>query len=74
MEHVLPISDANCPRRVTEALSLADQLYRLADRASGACDRDDCLVFFGIVRDCAHAIRHAAAEPTIQGLMKERRT
>jgi hypothetical protein len=74
MEHVLPIPDTNCPRRVTEALGLAEQLYRLADQASGTCDRDDCLVFFGIVRDCAHAIRHAADEPTIKCLMKERGT
>jgi hypothetical protein len=74
MEYAVPTTDTNCPRRVSEALGLAEQLYRLADRASGVCDRDDCLVFFGIVRDCAHAIRHAADEPTIKHLMKERGT
>ena len=74
MEYALPSTDTDCPERVTQALGLADQLYRLADRASGTCDRQDCLVFFGIVRDCAHAIRHAADEPTIRRLRDERRT
>ena len=74
MEYALPTTDTNCPQRVTAALGLAEELYRLADRASGACGRDDCLVFFGIVRDCAHAIRHAADEPAIRRLIEEQRS
>ncbi len=57
--------------RVTDALGLAEGLHNLVDRAYGECDDDRCLVFFGVVRDCAYAIRSAGGEPALRRMIAE---
>ena len=36
----------------------------------GECGRDECLIFFGVVRDCAHAIQSAAADRALRAVLE----
>jgi hypothetical protein len=58
-----------CRGRLRLALRLADQLSALANESDSVCGRDECLIFFGVVRDCAHAIQGAAGNKALRVLL-----
>ena len=51
---------SECNKSILRTLELARQLTILADEGEATADDDSCLVLYGIVRDCAYKIRHAA--------------
>lgn len=51
-----------CNRNIQRALELARQLTILADTGEQQAEDDSCIVLYGIVRDCAYKIRHAAQQ------------
>ena len=52
--------ERRCDARMAEILRLSGRLQRLAVEADENCDKDSCLVVFGVVRDCAFKLRVAA--------------
>ena len=69
MKNSSPTLHERCPDQVTEALGLAERLFELADGSADSCGETDYQVFFGIVRDSAHAIRNAGTEAALERLM-----
>lgn len=57
-----PIRSMSCKQHAELALELSEELLVLATQEHEECDHTDCLLFDGIVRDCAHAVRQAALE------------
>jgi hypothetical protein len=47
---------------IRKAIRLASQMNGVADAGEAHCDDDSCAVLFGVMRDCAYAIRHRAEE------------
>lgn len=49
-------------RFIQESLELTELLLRTAEDGEKECTQDDCLLFFGVVRDCAYKIQAAAEQ------------
>ena len=57
-----PHGPMTCARHAELALELSEGLLALSSGDHGECERADCLLLDGIVRDCARAVRQAALE------------
>jgi hypothetical protein len=42
---------------VIEAIELSDGMLRIADRGMEQCEKDDCIVLYGAIRDSAYRIK-----------------
>jgi hypothetical protein len=42
---------------VIEVIELSDGMLRIADRGMENCEKDDCIVLYGAIRDCAYRIK-----------------
>jgi len=42
---------------VIEAIELSEGMLRIADRGMKKCEKDDCIVLYGAIRDCAYRIK-----------------
>ena len=48
-------------QHIHKTVDLSHILLLVADDGEKECNQDGCLVFFGVVRDCAYKIQAAAA-------------
>jgi hypothetical protein len=48
-------------QHIHKTIDLSHILLLVADDGEKECNQDECLVFFGVVRDCAYKIQAAAA-------------
>ena len=42
---------------VIKAIELSEGMLRIADRGMKTCEKDDCIVLYGAIRDCAYRIK-----------------
>lgn len=49
-----------CSKHIHKALDLARELIILADEGEAEAQDDGCILFFGVLRDCAYRIRQQA--------------
>ena len=42
---------------VIEVIELSDGMLRIADRGMEQCEKVDCIVLYGAIRDCAYRIK-----------------
>ncbi|MGD8969824.1 MAG: hypothetical protein PVG01_00325 [Desulfobacterales bacterium] len=42
---------------VIEAIELSEGMLRIADRGMENCEKDDCIILYGAIRDCAYRIK-----------------
>ncbi len=42
---------------VIKAIELSEGMLRIADRGMERCEKDDCIVLYGAIRDCAYRIK-----------------
>jgi hypothetical protein len=58
------ISDSKCSNgnAMSEAVKLAEEMLKIAERGFYGCEDDGCLVVYGIIRDCGYKIRKAVEQ------------
>lgn len=56
--------ELNCPDRtaMTEAMKLAEEMLKIAQKGFLNCDEDSCMLLYGIIRDCGYKIRRTAEQ------------
>jgi hypothetical protein len=42
---------------VIEAIELSDRMLLFSDRGMENCEKDDCIILYGAIRDCAYRIK-----------------
>ena len=47
---------------VIKAIELSDGMLRIADRVMENCEKDDCIILYGAIRDCAYRIKRLLKE------------
>ncbi len=47
---------------IADAIRLAEELLRVAEKGVPTCTDDCCLFLYGVIRDCGYKIRRAAEQ------------
>jgi hypothetical protein len=47
---------------VIKAIELSDGMLRIADQGMENCEKDDCIILYGAIRDCAYRIKRLLKE------------
>ncbi|MHC4871006.1 MAG: hypothetical protein ACYTFY_04100 [Planctomycetota bacterium] len=49
-----------CNKHIIEALELSERLINLSEDGDRYAQDDNCVILYGIIRDCAYKIKRAA--------------
>ena len=47
---------------IAEAIKLAEEMLRMAEKGILSCKDDSCLLLYGVIRDCGYKIRKTVEE------------
>ncbi len=47
---------------VIKAIELSEGMLRIADLGMANCEKDDCIILYGAIRDCAYRIKRLLKE------------
>ncbi len=57
-------ANSNCANEtaLTEAMKLAENMLKLAEKGMFTCEDDSCLMLYGTIRDCGYKIRRTVEQ------------
>jgi hypothetical protein len=55
--HYHPMSNGPAKKALTEAMTLAEKMLKIANRGYLKCKDDSCMLVYGVIRDCGYQIR-----------------
>lgn len=60
-----------CDKHIIEALDLSERLINLSEAGDRYAQDDNCVILYGIIRDCAYKIKQAAEAENRRHLLKK---